>query len=165
VKPPLVLVMGVAGAGKSTLGAALASALGWAFIEADSFHEPAAKALMAQGSALSDAERDPWIGRLAAACAARDRAAILACSALRARHRDRLAADLVIHLTLTEDEARKRLATRQGHFAGPALAASQFTALEPPADGPTVRTLDATREFQHLIDAGLEFIRSASRPS
>lgn len=138
-----VLVMGVAGSGKSTLAAAVAQALGWPLVEADDYHDAAARAAMAAGRGLSDAERGPWLARVAAAAGALPNC-VLACSALKRRYRQVLAPDFTAMLTLDEAEARARLARRSGHFAGPALAASQFADLESPgADEPGI-ILDAT---------------------
>lgn len=140
---PLVLVvMGVTGAGKSTVGRALAGALGRDFADADDFHPAANVARMRGGEPLTDADRAPWLAALRAFVAGRvaDGApAVLACSALRERHRAALApagagaAVAFVFLDVTPALARERLLARRGHFMPPALVASQFDALEAPA--------------------------------
>lgn len=149
-----VLVMGVAGSGKSTLAATLSQALGWPLVEADDFHDAAARAAMAAGRGLTDAGRAPWLARVAAAAEALPDC-VLACSALKRRYRQVLAPDFTVLLALGEAEARTRLARRSGHFAGPALAASQFADLEPPeADEAAIR-LDATAPPEQLAALAL----------
>ena len=135
----IVVVMGVCGCGKSTVGAALAAAMGWPFFDADGFHPPANVAKMAAGIPLTDEDRAPWLDRLAAEMGAIERAggsAVLACSALKAAYRDRLAvAGDVRFVHLTGDRATivARVAARTGHYMPAALVDSQFAALEPPA--------------------------------
>jgi gluconokinase len=132
-----VLVMGVAGSGKTSLGQAVAAALGYRFLDADDAHTSAARAKMAAGNALTEEDRRPWLTALNAALAGESRT-VLACSALRQAHRDQLALDLpaplrVVFLDATPALIAARLATRQGHFFPASLAASQFALLEPPA--------------------------------
>lgn len=133
--------MGVSGAGKSTLGRALAGDLGWAFEDADDFHAPAALAKMDRGEGLTDADRGPWLERLAALIAQRVRLGprtVLACSALKATYRQRLdggsPAVAFAWLDVPAEVLRDRLAARAGHVAGPDLLPSQLATLEPPAD-------------------------------
>jgi gluconokinase len=142
-QPRCVLVMGVAGCGKSTLGAALAARLHRPFIEADALHDAAARAKMAAGVALTDVDRAPWLDRVNAAMRATP-GAVAACSALRAAYRTRLAmglapAPLVIYLEASPDLIAGRLKHRAGHFFSPNLRDSQFATLEPPADAPAPR--------------------------
>ena len=132
--------MGVSGCGKTTIGRALAQALGWPFLDADDFHPAANVAKMRAGTPLADDDRWPWLDRLAAemtAINARDGHAVLGCSALKAAYRDRLArAGDVRFVYLKGDRATidLRLAARAGHFMPPALLTSQFATLEEPAD-------------------------------
>ena len=153
----VVLLMGVAGCGKTTVGRRLAAALGWAFEDADDHHDAAARAKMGRGEGLTDADRAPWLGRLAALI--RQRVAdgpptVLACSALRASYRDRLGDDdprvLVAWLDVPRDVIARRLAGRRGHYAGLDLLESQFATLEPPTD---VVRLDGTEPIPRLVDA------------
>lgn len=149
--------MGVSGAGKTTLGRALAADLGWAFEDADAYHADAARAKMGRGEGLTDADRAPWLDRLAALVEVRrveGPPTVLACSALRASYRARLgaAADrvAVVWLDVPRAVLADRLATRAGHYAGPDLLDSQLDTLDPPDDA--VR-LDGTAPVHILIDA------------
>ncbi|MEY8877586.1 MAG: gluconokinase [Leptothrix sp. (in: b-proteobacteria)] len=146
-----VLVMGVAGCGKSTLAAALAQALGATLIEGDDHHPPASRAKMHRGEPLDDADRAPWLDRLGVLMAASQQAGpaavVLACSALKRAHRDRLRAAVpglrTVYVEIDLALALARVAARAGHFFPPALVASQFDALEPPQAEAQVLTLRA----------------------
>ncbi len=144
-----LVVMGVAGCGKSSVAAAAARALGWVLIEGDDFHPPANKARMAAGQALDDADRAGWLVRLGEELQRHPHGAVLACSALKRRYRDvlRTAAPGLrfVYLELDRPTAQARVAGRAGHFFSPALVDSQFEALEPPVDEADVRWLDATQ--------------------
>ena len=137
----VIVVMGVAGSGKSTVGAALAAALGWRFVDGDDHHSPANIAKMARGEPLDDADRWPWLdvlrGIIAVALEQRS-GLVLACSALKARYRERLTGGdgrvRFAHLTGTPELLRARLAKRAGHFMKTGMLDSQLAALEPPAD-------------------------------
>ncbi len=144
-----LVVMGVAGCGKSSLGAALAAAEGLPLIEGDDFHSPANRLKMAEGTALTDADRDGWLDALAAELARHPRGAVLTCSSLKRRYRERLRAAApglrFVFLAITPAEAEQRVAARAGtHFFHRSLVASQFEALEPPLGEPGVLPLDAT---------------------
>jgi gluconokinase len=141
VKPLVIVVMGVSGAGKTEHGRALAEALGWDFADADSHHTPENIAKMRAGTALSDADRAPWLATLRAEIERRLAAArplVLACSALKQSYRDALWADRprmrLVFLEGPRDLIAARLAARAGHFMPPALLDTQLAALEPPAD-------------------------------
>lgn len=156
--PQTVVVTGVAGSGKSTVSAALAARTGAVVLDADDFHPAANVAKMASGTALTDADRGPWIdalGQEIARRAARGDRVVLACSALRRDHRSRLrsAADdvVLVHLDVSVPELRRRLGDRVGHFMPAALLDSQLEALELPdpertvlvaADGPVEDVVD-----------------------
>jgi gluconokinase len=153
----VVILIGVAGSGKTTVGRALARRLGARFVEGDDYHAPAAIARMRAGTPLNDADRTPWLVRLnAVAASAVDRRehAVIACSALKERYRDLLRGSLrgvrFVHLKADEGTLRRRLETRSGHFAGPALLASQLGDLEDPADA---LTLDAATPIEDLVAA------------
>lgn len=153
-----LVVMGVAGCGKSSLGQALAQALALPLVEGDDFHGPASQAKMAAGVALTDADRAGWLDALAAELAARPQGVVLTCSALKRRYRDRLraacAALRFVHLVVDKETALSRVAARAGeHFFGPGLVASQFEALESPAGEAGVLELDATRPLPELVQA------------
>lgn len=142
-RPPAraVLLMGVAGSGKTTIGRLLAAALGWRFVDADDFHPPANLAKMSAGVALDDADRAPWLAALRAHIDARlaeGTDLVVACSALKQAYRDALIADprrvKLVYLCGTRELLRERLAARAGHFMKPAMLDGQLDALEPPAD-------------------------------
>lgn len=147
--------MGVAGAGKTTIGRAIAAELGWQFVEGDDYHTAATVAQMRAGRPLTDADRQPWLAALHAVIAAaldRRQSLILTCSALKARYRALLRGDLrtvrFVHLTADPQTIARRLAERSGHFAGPALLASQFAELEPPDDAVAI---DATQRPAEIV--------------
>jgi len=138
---PALLLMGVSGSGKTTIGQALAARLGWRFADGDDYHPPANVAKMRAGCPLDDADREPWLDRLNALLrhgAARREPVVLACSALRARYRGRLA-DRVpgLRMAWLDGDAAligARVASRQHRYMPASLLASQFAALEAPAD-------------------------------
>jgi gluconokinase len=151
-----IVVMGVSGAGKSTVGRVIAARLDCPFRDADSFHPPANIAKMASGTPLTDEDRWPWL-RAIAAWIAEHRAAgttgVVTCSALRRVYRDiatdKQRADVrLIYLKAEFDLIAARLAARKGHFMPPALLRSQFDALEEPAADEHAITvpIDATPE-------------------
>ena len=154
-EPRVLIVIGVAGSGKTTVGRALAERLGWAFEDADDYHSRAALATMARGTGLTDADRAPWLARLAALV--RQRATdgpptVLACSALKARYRDALQGDRAdvrfAWLDVPETVLAQRLASRRGHVAGPDLLPSQLEAFEPPRDA---LRLDGSRSVAEVV--------------
>lgn len=133
--PPILVIMGVAGTGKSTIAALLAGRLGWPFLEGDDLHPPANVAKMAAGHALVDDDRWPWLERIAEWIDARQEAGepgIVTCSALRRSYRDVLRRDGVVFVHLTGDReiVFDRLTRRQGHFMPTALFDSQWATLE-----------------------------------
>lgn len=134
---PLVVVMGVAGSGKSTVGSLLAERLGVRYAEADDFHPPANVAKMSAGTPLDDEDRRPWLDAIGVWLAEHaDRGGVVSCSALRRRYRDRLreqsgARLFFLHLDGSEELVSARMAGRKGHFMPPALLRSQFETLEP----------------------------------
>ena len=138
----IVVLMGVAGSGKSTVGKLLAHDLGWTFIEGDDFHPSANVEKMRRGVPLNDDDRGPWLDairkRLEQASQAGENV-VLACSALKHKYQHYLSAYRpenvrFVYLSGSEEVIRQRLADRTGHFMNPALLESQFEDLEPPAD-------------------------------
>ncbi len=131
-----ILVMGVSGAGKSTVGEALARHYQLPFIEADTFHSAANRAKMAAGTALTDADRRPWLTAIHARLVNEPGGWVLACSALREAYRRVLFEGIggveVVWLTGSAALLSARLARRRGHFMSPTLLESQIHALEPP---------------------------------
>jgi gluconokinase len=140
----VIILMGVSGSGKTTVGKLLAAELGWEFLEADDFHPPANIDKMRRGIPLNDADRDPWLAAMAEALEARVRAgrnAVLACSALKEAYRKRLRVSpdvRVVYLKGSFEEIEERLGDRRGHFFSPDLLDSQFEALEEPSDASVV---------------------------
>lgn len=163
-----IIVMGVSGSGKSTIGALLAEALGWPFADADGFHPAANIAKMAAGQPLTDADRWPWLDAIAAHIEAARAAAqpvVVACSALRRTYRDRLRAghgDLVfLHLAGEAGLIGERQAARQGHFMPPSLMASQFATLEDPAGEADAVTVSVVASPQQVVKAALVELAAA----
>ena len=152
-----VVVMGVTGVGKTTVGRLIALRLKARFVDADDFHPPENVAKMRAGIPLDDADRQPWLASLNAhlrAAASRDDALVLACSALKSVYRERLRDGLpdlrFVHLVGARELIAERLGTRSGHYMNPALLDSQFATLENPGNairldvGPTPEELAAT---------------------
>ncbi len=147
-------MMGVAGAGKTAVGRALADALHWPFFDADDFHPPENIARMRGGVPLSDAHREPWLAELRALLqhVQAERAnAVLACSALKAAFREQLRAGLDVryaYLQASADLIAHRLRAREGHFMPPELLESQFATLDEPEDA---LALDASAPPDTLV--------------
>ena len=169
----VVIVMGPAGAGKSTVGSALARAMGWRFADADDHHSAGNRARMRLGHALTDEERHPWLVTLAALVREAIEAGtplVLACSALRRRYRRALAPPdaaprvRFAYLDAPASVLATRLAARAGHFAGPGLLASQLATIEEPdaTEPAEVLTLDATQPVDVLVEAIRGELRRAS---
>lgn len=136
----ILVLMGVSGSGKSTVGKILAQRLGWTFIEADDFHPTANVEKMRNGIPLTDDDRKPWLAavrrRIDEACE-RGENAVVACSALKHAYQEYLGHHApqsvrYVHLRGSEEVIRERLAARKGHFMNPSLLHSQFETLEPP---------------------------------
>ena len=161
--PPLVIiVMGVAGAGKTTIGSDLAAALGFEFHDADEFHSPANVEKMRRGEQLDDRDREPWLHAMAAAIdewLRNGRNVVLACSALKARYRAILLRDpariRIVYLKISPDLARERVAQRTDHFMPSDLVDSQFEALEAPVDALTVDASSPPEDIVRTIARAL----------
>ena len=140
----IVIVMGVVGAGKTTVGRLLAEQSGWEFADADDFHPPSNVEKIRQGIALNDAHRKPWLDSLRQAITGwitEKRDVVLACSALKRSYREQLAVrpDVrFVFLKGSADVIADRLRMRQGHFADEQILASQFADLEEPENAVTV---------------------------
>jgi gluconokinase len=136
----IVVLMGVCGCGKSTIGPALAAELDWPFLDADTLHPQANVVKMAGGIPLTDEDRWPWFDRVVAEMrwhAAAGRHLLVACSALKQVYRDRLASGGSVRFVYLKGDAKTigpRLAGRTGHFMPPSLLESQFATLEEPVD-------------------------------
>ena len=154
-----LVVMGVAGCGKSTVGIALCERVGARMIEGDAFHPEGNIRKMSAGIPLDDADRAGWLARLGAELAkavADGETVVLACSALKRRYRDMLRAAVpelgFVYLELAPDEARERVAHRSGHFMPATLIESQFRDLEPPIDEAHVLSVRATAPLEAIIE-------------
>jgi gluconokinase/shikimate kinase len=150
--------MGVSGSGKSSVAALLAGRLGWPFAEGDDMHPAANIAKMAAGHPLDDADREPWLARVAAWIQQRRAAAepgIVTCSALKRRYRDALRGPGVVFVYLAAPQERiaQRLVARHGHFMPASLLDSQFAALEPPGPDENAITVDVTGTAQQTAEA------------
>ncbi len=162
--PVAVVVMGVAGAGKSTLATALGERLNAVYIEADDLHSPEAKTQMAAGVPLTDEDRWPWLARVAGA--ARDafatgRPVVVACSALRRVYREALIRDsgldlAFVHVHGSAEELAERIARRIGHFMPASMLASQLATLEPLAADENGFVISLALPIEEAVDAALE---------
>ena len=162
MNPALVVVMGVSGCGKSTVGRALAEALGLRFIEGDEWHPPRNVALMAAGTPLTDDDRRDWLQALAgqlASAAAQGQGLVLSCSALKRSYREQLRSSApglrFVHLHGSPDLLAARMATRPGHYMPPSLLPSQLDTLEPPAADEQPISLDIALPPEALVAAAL----------
>ena len=157
---PLVVVMGVSGCGKSTVGAQLARALGLEFLEGDQLHSAHNIARMASGVALTDEDRQQWLellsGHLARALQ-RNQGLVLSCSALKRSYRDTLRRGApglqLVHLVGTPALLATRTAHRPGHYMPASLLASQFATLEPPGADEHALTFDVAQSPSSIVDA------------
>lgn len=154
-----LVVMGVSGSGKSTVGIELAARLGRPFLEGDAFHPAANVAKMTAGLPLTDDDRWPWLDAICAALgeqAAAGRSTVVACSALRRAYRDRLSRApgrvRFVCLDVPPDELARRLAARAGHFMPAALLGSQLATLEPLADDEDGFSVTASDDPTALVD-------------
>jgi carbohydrate kinase (thermoresistant glucokinase family) len=149
-----LLVMGVAGAGKSTLGAALAERLGWPFRDGDDLHPPANRAKMAAGQPLTDADRAPWLAAIAGWIAGHPEG-VIACSALKRAYRAQLGTVTLVYLRGGRDLIAERLQSRPGHFFAASLMDSQFADLEPPGPDERPIIVDSARPTAAQVEAVL----------
>jgi gluconokinase len=158
----IVIVMGVTGAGKTTVGRLLAAKLGWEFADADDFHPVINVEKMARGIALTDADRAPWLAALHAAILewqAERKNVVLACSALKRQYREELGAgpaERLVYLKGSRELIGSRLRGRLGHFATEAILEHQFRALEEPDDAITVEVDGTPQQIAQAIQASLQ---------
>ncbi|MGQ0798984.1 MAG: gluconokinase [Pseudomarimonas sp.] len=153
--PPLVIIMGVSGCGKSTLAAALATLLGWTFIEGDDCHPLENRARMAAGLPLDDAMREPWVVEVCCRVRACEAPVLLSFSGLRRAHRQRLRGlrrhVLFFHLEVAEAMLEQRLRQRHAHFMPASLLHSQLIAFEAFDGEPGVVNLDGSAAAEALL--------------
>ncbi|KDA03950.1 gluconokinase [Hyphomonas oceanitis] len=157
----LVIVMGVAGSGKTTVGAGLAEAAGWPFVEADAFHPDANREKMASGTPLTDEDRAGWISAITAHVAQSDAPRmVLACSALTRFVQARLVRDSgrvcrFVWLDVPADALRARMASRAGHFMPVSLLDSQLAALDVPDSAERINAMRPVSELVQMLQEAL----------
>ncbi|MCG5433367.1 gluconokinase [Mycobacterium sp. MYCO198283] len=152
-----IVVMGVSGSGKSTVGAALAQRLRVPFADADDFHPPANIAKMTAGEALDDVDREPWLAVIGEWLQEHRDGGVMSCSALKRHYRDTLrchCADVVfVHLGGSPEVIARRQASRPGHFMPASLLASQFATLEPLEPDERGITIDVDQSIDAIVEA------------
>lgn len=162
-----VVVMGVSGAGKSTVGAALARRLDVAFADADVFHSQVNIAKMAEGRPLSDEDRYPWLDAVGQWLAHHGDGGVISCSALKRQYRDRLRAHCpqieFLHLAGSPQLIARRQASRPGHFMPSSLLNSQFNTLEPLGPDESGIAVDAGGRVDAIIEAFLRYAAAQHR--
>jgi len=157
----IVIVMGVVGAGKTTVGKLLASQLGWEFADADDFHPQSNVEKIRHGIALTDADREPWLDRLRQAIVgwiAADKSVVLACSSLKRAYRAILCVGPQVRFVYLKGNAAliaNRLSSRHGHFAGESILASQLADLEEPEKAITIEINDTPDQLVAQIKRAL----------
>lgn len=162
--PTMLVIMGVSGCGKSTVGSALAVRLGWRYTEGDAFHPRTNVDKMAAGKPLDDADRQPWLAAIADwmdAQARAERPGVIGCSALKRRYRDFLREGRpqvwFLYLRVSRGILQRRLETRHHEYMPPSLLDSQLATLEEPSpDESHCIILDAADDMQATLDAALE---------
>ena len=166
--PNVIVVMGVAGAGKTLVGKTLARAIGWAFYDADDFHSRANIEKMSRGEPLTDDDRRPWLAAMRATIAGvieRADHGVLACSALKRSYRDIIIGDRpdvrLVYLKGSPDLIHRRLAARHGHFMPPSLLGSQVASLEEPTPDEHPITVDVAGAPTDIV---AEIVRRLSDP-
>jgi gluconokinase len=162
--PHVVVVMGVSGTGKTTVGQRIAAALGVPYAEGDAFHPPENIAKMSAGSPLDDADRWPWLDAVGAWAGSRaGLGGVVAASALKRSYRDRLraAAPDAVFVHLTGDRAliERRMAGREGHFMPTALLASQFATLQPLEDDEAGVAVEVSGSPEEITGRAVEALR------
>ena len=171
MQPTVVVVMGVSGSGKTTVGQLIADRLGAVFEEGDDYHPPENVRKMRAGIPLDDADRAPWLDRLSRAIdgwLARDRKSVLACSALKDTYRQQLGAGrkgvVLVFLRGSPEVVGARLEARRGHYMPAGLLQSQFAALEEPADALVADVEGTPEEIADGIVARITALQPAAAP-
>ena len=159
-----LVVMGVSGCGKSAVGQRAAQLLDVPLIEGDDFHPRSNVDKMARGQALDDDDRADWLDALGRELQRHSDGAVLTCSALKRRYRDKLRQAVstlaFVHLSITPDESQRRVSSRPGHFYPPSLVASQFEALEDPAGEARVLAVDGTLPIPAIAARIAQWLRA-----
>lgn len=167
-RPIYIVVMGVSGSGKSTVGAALASRLGVPFIEGDQLHPAQNVAKMSAGTPLNDEDRWPWLDSIANRLRMTGHGAVASCSALKKAYRNRLrdgvGPDLsFLYLQGNGNLLALRMASRKGHFMKPKMLESQLSTLEPPISEDDVLQLDGTLTVPAIVETMLTWVQGDAR--
>jgi len=165
---PVLVVMGVSGSGKSTVGAAIAQRLRVPFADADDFHPPANIAKMTAGHALDDHDRHPWLEAIGEWLAAHPDGGVMSCSALKRKYRDQLRHHArgveFLHLHGSREVIARRQASRPGHFMPASLLASQFDTLEPLAPDERGVVIDVDQDIDSIVQQYVEHTTGTSNP-
>lgn len=166
----IIVIMGISGSGKTTVGALLARRLGWAYYEGDEFHSPANIEKMSRGIALGDADRMPWLAsikRTIDGCVERGGHAVIACSALRERYRRMLSAHVpeirFVYLKGSSETIRQRMKFREGHYMKVGMLESQLGSLEEPADAIVADISQSPQAIVSLIETELAMTAGSDR--
>ena len=164
--PAVLIVMGVSGSGKTTVGKLLAERLGWHYQEGDALHPPENVAKMSSGTPLTDADRMPWLNLIAAridAWRSRGEAGVITCSALKRAYRDVIVGDRpdvgLVHLKGSRELIGRRMAARKGHFMPTALLDNQFATLQEPAPEERPIAVDIGGTPAEIVDEILRHLR------
>ncbi len=161
-----VVVMGVSGSGKSTIGAALAQRLGVPFVDADDLHPASNVAKMSRGEPLDDEDRWPWLETIGRWLADHPDGGVVSCSALKHAYRDRLREHVAelefVHLTGSREVIERRQASRPGHFMPASLLSSQFATLEPLAPDERGLAIDVDQSVDQIVQTYVDRVRAGS---
>ncbi|MET9377033.1 gluconokinase [Streptomyces sp. NPDC002992] len=168
--PQVVVVMGVAGTGKTTIGPLVADALGVPYAEGDDFHPAANVAKMSAGIPLDDADRGPWLDAIGRWAHGREgRGGVVSSSALKRIYRDRLRAAapglVFLHLTGSRELIEERMAERRGHFMPTALLDSQFATLQPLQDDEAGVAVDVSGSPEEIAARAVAALRGLAEPA
>ena len=166
---PTLVVMGVSGSGKSTVGAAIAQRLRVPFADADDFHPPANIAKMTAGQPLDDHDRGPWLAAIGEWLAEHADGGVMSCSALKRHYRDQLRHYLLdiefLHLHGSREVIARRQSSRPGHFMPASLLASQFATLEPLAPDERGLVIDVDQDIDAIVEQYVDTVaRSTVSP-
>ncbi|WP_236761105.1 gluconokinase [Agrobacterium tumefaciens] len=158
-----IVLMGVAGCGKSAVGAALAARIGANYLDGDDLHPPANIEKMSRGEPLTDEDRWPWLGEIGARLAEAESTLIIGCSALKRPYRDRIRVEagapvVFVHLSGTRELIAARMSARTGHFMPTSLIESQFAALEPPGVEENAITVDVHNSLDWIVEKVLALL-------
>jgi carbohydrate kinase (thermoresistant glucokinase family) len=170
-RPVIVVVMGVSGSGKTTVASLLAATFGWPFQEGDKLHPPANVEKMSRGTPLTDADRLPWLHKIAEAIddwRAHGQSGVVTCSALKRSYRDIIIGSRpdvrLVYLKGSPDLIHRRMAQRHGHFMPATLLDSQFSTLEEPSPDENAIVVDIGGQPEEIVREIADRLRAAQRP-